>query len=373
MPRQDSTDWRPHSASETAIKAFEQRFARAMGSAPSRSAAIEPYRVIPTGSLDLDYATRIGGYPLGRVVELWGPEAAGKSSLAMLAVASAQRTYPDRLCAWVDMEQTFDPRWATALGVDLTRLSLVRNPRTAEDVADAHRLFVQSGLFSLAVVDSVGAMITKAEYDKNADEDARIGAVASIVTRMVKACSAIGKANDTVSLIVNQVRARVDGGPRGPQTQTSGPWALRHVTSLKLRVGRGGDPPHTVRVDGTDIPVGYPVAVKVEKNKCAAAGPVANLWLANQATERWGPVGVDQADEATTMGIRVGTIKVAGSWYTTPDEQRHQGRERVVEHLRVRPELVQQVREAMVAALASQLVQEQPEDDDDPLKISEVM
>jgi recombination protein RecA len=368
-----STDWRPHSATDRAVAAFEERFGRAMGVELTHASEITAYQVIPTGSMTLDAALGVGGYTTGRVHELWGPEHAGKTTLAKLAAAAAQRVQPDKMVAWVDMEQTFDPAWATALGVNIGRLW--RPPvRTAEDVADMLKEFASSGLCSLLVLDSVGSMIGRVEYEKQADEDT-VAIVARIVTRMVRQVAPIVAANGTTVIVINQVRSNV-GGYGAAQT-TSGGWALKHITTTRLKVARGGSDPLTIPVEGKRIPVGHEVSVKVEKNKVAPYGNVASLWIRNRPTDKYGPVGVDQADEAVVMGLRYGVIQQAGAYYTTPDGERVKSRDSLLGHLRSHPGLVEQVRTEVLAKLASS-IGEQPDPDDgtnpdDPLGIAEVM
>jgi recombination protein RecA len=370
----DRTDWKPHKATDAAIKRFEEQYGRRMGpsSTLTRSGRITSPKVIPTGSLALDEALVIGGWPVGYITELWGPEHQGKTSLAMLAVAEAQRMFPDQMCAWTDMEQTFDEGWAAALGVDLTRLWRAPNPRTAEDAADSHRDFVASGLCSLVVLDSVGSMISKDEYEREADEDARVAQVARVVTRLVKQISPMGKAMGVTSIIVNQVRAIINGARHGPTTGTGGGWALKHGSAVKARVARGGSPPHTVQIHGKPVPVSYESAVKIEKLKFGPAGRVGNYWLTNQNTTKWGPIGVDKADEAATIGVRNKIIVPGGAWYTTPDGERHNGRDRLITHLRAHPELVADIRARMLAGLAGE-IKEEPDEPAEELAGNEEM
>jgi recombination protein RecA len=361
--------WARKTATDAAIAKFEKDFA-STGIELTSADQLERPAVIPTGSLALDAALRIGGVPRGRIVELFGPEHAGKSTLADMIVASAQRTYPDQRTAFVDAEHTFDAPWAAELGVDLPKLKIVDRPETAQDVADATKALLESGLYSVVVLDSVGAMISKRELEKDADEDT-VAEIAKIMTRLVKQAATICHATETLLLVINQIRGNISATGRGPATKRTGGFALEHMGSIRLAVRRGSDLPKTVRVDGVDIPVKYPMVVKVEKNKLAPYGNVANLWLTNQATERWGPVGVDQPDEAATFGERVGAVERKGAFYTTSDGQRHQGREALLAHLRANPPLVAQIREAVIASLTGQLA-EQPEPDPDPLGISRI-
>ena len=354
------TTWASKKATEAAMKRFEEQFGREMGFEAVRSDAIEPIEVIPTGTIALDYALGIGGLPCGAVCEVWGPEHAGKTTTLMRVVAEAQKKFPDKMTAWVDMEQTFDKKWAAANGVDLKRLWLIENPKTAEDVADATRRFVESGLCSIVVLDSVGGMIAKKELEKEADE-ATIGLVAKVVTRMVKACSAMGKSNGTTTVVVNQVRANI-GNYGGDQT-TGGGWALKHITTIKIKISRGGSLPKTITEDGVAVPVGYEVTAKIEKNKRAPYGKVATWWLFNQTTDKYGPVGVDIATEALDFGVKLGVIAGKGTaWLTFPNGERFNGAEKARDYLYEHPEVVSEIREQVLAQIASKVYVEEADD-----------
>lgn len=335
------------SATNTARKKFEEAFAKDMGRTLMLASSMERYDVIPTGSLDLDFATGVGGWPTGRVVEIWGPEAVGKSTLAILTAVQAQQKFPEKMIAWVDMEQTFDEEWATKLGLDLSRVYL-EYPEDAEDVADAVKRFVRSGICSLVVLDSVGGMISRIEFEKEADE-VTVAAVAKVVTRMVKQCAPLAKSNDTLVMVINQVRSKIGG--YGPDTTTSGGWALRHVTSMKMAVRRGGDTPKSVRLHGDNVIVGKQVAVRVEKNKVAPPGLVGKFWLFDRATEKFGPEGVDPVAEAVTVAKKVGVL--SGTWMDLPDGERVQGAEKAVEYLRANPKVLAQVRDQVLEVMRS--------------------
>ena len=356
-----TTDWKSNKASESAIKKFEEAFGKEMGlGVLTRKSKIEPYKVIPTGSLALDAAIGIGGLPVGRIIEIWGPEHAGKTTEACLAIASAQRSQPDKMTAWVDAEQTFDKKWAQKLGVDLTRMWLVENPKTAEDVADALKRFVMSGICSLVVVDSIGSMIGKVEFEKES-EDAVVAIVAKIVTRMVKQVAPMGHANGTTTMVVNQVRAII-GSTKGPDKQSAGGWALRHVTSVRLSVRRGES--KYITVDGQSIPVAHQVITKVEKNKCAPYGRSATFWLYNTPTET-NDIGVDPIGEAIEFGKKMGIIE-GSTWLTLPNGQRFNGAAKTAEYLEAHPEVVTDIREKVLAQLAGVVRVESDEDSEDP-------
>jgi recombination protein RecA len=363
-----TSNWTSNKASPAALRRFEETFANDMGVGIVRTNKPAKHEVIPTGSLNLDDALKIGGYPRGRMVEIWGPEHAGKTSLTMMAVAAAQRADKDKVAGWIDMEQTFDPVWAQALGVDLDRLLLVPNPHTAEDVADAAKRLVHSGLCSIVAVDSVGSMITMQEFEKESDE-VTVAAVARVVTRMVKQCAPMCMANGTTFIAINQVRANISA--YGGSTTRTGGFALAHISSIRLNVKRGAGK-LTIVSDGNDLPVGHEVVVRVEKNKLAPYGSVANFFLINVPTQKHGPIGVDKAAESLPFGVKLGIIEGgAGGRYVLPGDLKFHGVDKAVAHLRTDPALVEQIRAAMLQKNKEQVDEspDEPQTDDAMAKL----
>lgn len=358
----------PKPASKAALDKFQERFTKAFGKDTLMSASeLPPYVVIPTGSLTLDIATGVGGYPLGRLVELWGVESGGKTTLTLIAIAEAQAKFPDKRTGFIDMEQTLDPTLAAGYGVDIDKLDVFR-PTSAEDVADAMKMMLQSGFYSMIVLDSVGAMIPEAEKEKDADE-AVVALQAKIVTRMVKIAAVEAPKAETAILLINQVRANVGG--YGADTTTGGGWALKHVTSLKLKISRTGTPPYKVKVAGEDHLVGQEIAIVVEKNKVAPPKRRATVNLIIEDSDRYGPKGIDKAEEAATLGLRFGGVTQKGGWYVIDaTEEQVQGKDKVVEYLREKPEIVEAIRERALAALRGDVITGQeaeveiPEDDE---------
>lgn len=349
-------------ASKAALTKFEQRFAKTFGAdSLKRSAEVNPYEVISTGSLTLDYRLTVGGYVEGRITEIWGPDGIGKTTLSLIGIAEAQKKHPDKMCAFIDMEQKFDRAWAVAHGVDLERLYLYV-PESAEDVADALKEFCSSGLFSMTVLDSVGAMIPEVEKEKDAG-DAVMGKQANIVTRMVKIAAVEAHKTGTAVILINQVRANLG---YGADTTTGGGFALKHVTTMKFKMRRTGTPPLKAKVNGEDRVVGHEVAIYIERNGVAPAFRTAIITLFNVSTEKYGPLGIDAADEATTLGLDTGVIQQSGAWYTLPGGDRHNGRDKVVEALRADDKMRESVRRAVLASVAGEVTEEvAPEDIED--------
>lgn len=327
-------------ASDKALADFSTRFEKKLG-APAVTSAKTVYTAIPTGALELDALIGIGGWPVGRVIEVWGPEHSGKTTLAMLTAAQAQRVDPDRHVAWIDMEQTFDTTWAEKLGVDLSRLHLF-TPLTAEEVSDAAREFMSSGFFSLVVLDSIGGMISRVEFEKEADE-VTVGKVPNIVTRMVKQAAPLAFRNETTVMVINQVRAVIGG--HGPTESTGGGWALKHVTSVKVHTRKGE--PVKGKLMGNEVNIGHQVICRVEKNKVNGRLGRAQFLLISQPNSIYPTVGVDIVSESFDVAQKVGVLPRT-SWVVLPDDQKVNGRTKAVAYLQDHPETVQMLREAVI-------------------------
>lgn len=353
-------------ATKAAVDKFEEQFAKEMGAnlRQKRKRAT----VTTTGSMALDYALTVGGIPSGRIIEMWGPEHAGKTTAAIICAVQQQKAFPNKRIAWVDMEQTFDEDWAEALGLDMSKVWLY-TPETAEDVADAVKRFVGSGMCSFVVLDSVGGMISRIEIEKEADEET-VGKVPKIVTRMVKIASPIAFSNGTTVCVINQVRAKIGG--YGPDEDTGGGWALKHVTTMKMQVRRSGGEgsSHAVKRPGDDkpVPVGHKIAIRVQKNKMGPYGQVAEVWLHNVPTEQYGPVGFDLVGEVFGFAKRLKMMgSGAGGNYEVEGVKIKGGEPKVMEHLRQNPEVVESLRTKILATVRDRITDnvEEPEVEDE--------
>lgn len=333
------------------IDKFETDFKKAFGGTLTRTGDMPPYEVISTGSLTLDHRTGVGGLVEGRLAEYWGPEGIGKTTMGLIAIAEAQKKHPDKFAAFIDMEHKLDKPWAQAHGVDLDKLYIFE-PDTAEEVADAMKMLLSSGMISLVVLDSVGAMLPKKEAEKDADE-ATVGANPKIVTRMVKIAAVEAAKTGTVVILINQVRANL---AYGAATTTGGGFALKHATTMKFKFKRTGTDPYKVGSGENALIVGHEIAIFIERNGVAPAYRTAIVSIFNQPTDKYGPLGIDKADEAVTLGLNLDLIARGGAWYTLPDGERVMGREKVVEAFRADPSLVEQVRREALAMAASEVV-----------------
>ncbi len=336
------------------LRRFEETFSKSFGpDVLRRTSEIKPYPVIPTGSLAFDFATGIGGLPEGRLVEWWGVDGSGKTTIALLTIVEAQRKHPDKMVGFIDMEQALDLDWARKLGVNLDLMYHVQ-PESAEDLADITKAMLASGAMSMIVVDSIGGMITEEEQEKDAEKDV-VGTLAKVVTRMVKIAAVEARKAGVLVLLLNQVRANI--GSYGADTTTGGGWALKHGTTMRCKFKRTGTTPYLLGSGPEAEQVGVEIAVQIEKSKVAAPKRTAVIGLFNQATEKYGPIGVDKAAEATDLGLRIGAIERAGAWYTTPDGERHNGKDVVRDHLRAHPDLVERIRQQAIATRAAEAQQ----------------
>lgn len=343
--------------SAAALRTFETRFTKIFGdTVPLKRQEGSNYEVISTGSLLLDTALGVGGTIKGRLTEVWGPESVGKSSLALIGIAQAQRRDPESVQGWIDMEQRYDPTWAAKLGVDTSRLYLAE-PNSAEDVADIVKTMITSGLMNKIVVDSVGGMVSRSEMEKDAEE-ATVGQVPKIVTRMVKIAAVEARRFSVDTWIINQVRARIGGGgPRAADTTRGGGFALGHGTTHRLKVRRTGEK-LTIGKGDDIVQVGVEIAVQVEKNSVASPGRIARVMLVNEATEMYGPVGIDRASEAYTLGIRNDLFDRKGSWITFADGTRSNGQAEAIAYLRDHSEVINRIRDISLQRVAHEVVSE---------------
>lgn len=353
----------PKKASASALAQFEEKFAKTFGDGAldTGTGKVKDYEVISTGILSLDYEVGVGGLVEGRLVEYWGPDGIGKTRAAILAMVEAQRKHPSKRVAFIDVEQKFDRKWAQDHGLDLKRMYLFA-PSNAEDVADAVKEFVRSGLISMIVVDSIGAMIPEAEKTKDADA-AVMAQQAKIVTRMVKIAASEAPKTSTAIILINQVRANLS---YGADTTTSGGFALKHVTTMKMKFKRTGTEAFKAKVNGQDVVVGHEIAIVVERNGVAPAYRTATASMFNVPTEKYGPIGVDQADQAVTMGIRTGVIRQGGAWYDLPTGQHLQGRAAVLDTLRTDTDALEAVRIRVLDIAAGKAYAEEQTPEDIP-------
>jgi recombination protein RecA len=291
----------------------------------------EPVATTGTGSLALDLATGIGGYPRGRIVEIYGPESSGKTTLALHAIAEAQRAFG--VAAFIDAEHALDIAYARALGVATDKL-LISQPDTGEQALDITEMLVRSGAVDLIVIDSVAALTPKAELEGEMG-DAHMGLQARLMSQALRKLTAASYRGATTLMFINQLRQKIGVTFGTPETTTGGN-ALKFYASMRFDVRRIG------QVKIGDEPVGGRTRVKIAKNKCAPPFTEAEFEI------RWGR-GVDSVGELVDLGVARGLIDKAGNHMSFAGTALGNGRERSRETLASNLELQNTLRQAIVA------------------------
>jgi recombination protein RecA len=275
--------------------------------------------VIPSGSIGLDLALGVGGYPRGRVIEIFGPESSGKTTLALHAIAEAQRA--GGVAAFIDAEHALDVNYARKLGVNVGEL-LVSQPDTGEQALEIAEQLVRSGACDILVVDSVAALVPRAEIEGEMG-DAHMGVQARLMSQAMRKLTSVVSRNLSTVVFINQIRMKIGVVFGNPETTTGGQ-ALKFYASIRLDIRRIGQ----VK-DGEQV-VGSRTRVKVVKNKVAPPFREAEFDV------RYG-VGVDRLAEAIDLGVERGIVEKSGAYYSLDGERIGQGRERAGEWLREHP------------------------------------
>ncbi|MEY4742926.1 MAG: hypothetical protein RIR34_265 [Actinomycetota bacterium] len=268
-----------------------------------------PVEVIPTGSIALDVALGIGGLPRGRIVEVYGPESSGKTTVALHAIANAQRN--GGIAAFIDAEHALDPEYAKALGVDTDAL-LVSQPDTGEQALEIADMLIRSGSIDIIVIDSVAALVPKAEIEGEMG-DSHVGLQARLMSQALRKLTGALASTKTTAIFINQLREKIGVFFGSPET-TAGGKALKFYASVRLDIRRI----ETLK-DGTEA-VGNRTRVKVVKNKMAAPFKQAEFDII------YG-VGISREGSLIDFGVEHGIVKKSGAWYTYEGDQLGQGKE----------------------------------------------
>ncbi|WP_420344844.1 recombinase RecA [Paenirhodobacter sp.] len=285
-----------------------------------------------TGSLGLDIALGIGGLPKGRIIEIYGPESSGKTTLTLHCIAEEQKK--GGVCAFVDAEHALDPLYARKLGVNLDEL-LISQPDTGEQALEIVDTLVRSGAVSMVVVDSVAALTPKAEIEGDMG-DATVGAQARLMSQaMRKLTASIGRSNCMV-IFINQIRMKIGVMFGNPET-TSGGNALKFYASVRLDIRRTG------AIKDRDEVVGNQTRVKVVKNKVAP--PFRQVEFDIMYGE-----GISKVGELIDLGVKAGVVEKSGAWYSYGDERIGQGRENAKQFLRDNPDIAYEIEDKIRAS-----------------------
>ena len=287
--------------------------------------AIVPVSVIPTGAVSLDYALGTGGFPRGRIIEIYGPESSGKTTLALQAVASAQRA--GGMAAFVDVEHALDPGYAKKLGVDVDNL-LVSQPDYAEQALEITAALVSSNAIDVLVVDSVAALVPKAELEGEMG-DSFVGVHARLMSQAMRKLTGIVSKSNTCLIFINQIREKIGVMFGNPETTTGGR-ALKFYSSVRVDIRR------IAAIKDGDSVVGNRTKVKVVKNKLAPPFREAEFDI------MYGE-GISLTGDLLDLGVEHNIVEKSGSWYSFSGERIGQGRENAKQFLRDHPDAFERI------------------------------
>ena len=331
-PVGDGIDPRRKAALDSALEQVEKSFGKGsamrLGDKPEQNV-----EVIPTGSLALDLALGIGGLPKGRIVEIYGPESSGKTTLALHVVANAQKN--GGVAAFIDAEHALDPVYARHLGVDTDSL-IVSQPDNGEQALEIADMLIRSGALDVIVIDSVAALVPKAEIEGDMG-DSKMGLQARLMSQALRKLTAAINKTNTTCIFINQLRDKIGVMFGNPETTTGGN-ALKFYASVRLDIRSIGK-----LKDGDDIK-GNQVRVKVVKNKVAPPFRKAEFDI------MFGE-GISKAGEIIDLGAELNIIKKSGSWYSYNDTKLGQGRDAAKQCVADNPELADELSDLIFEAL----------------------
>ena len=341
-------------ALDTALTAIEKQFGKGSIMRLGENVHMQ-IDSIPTGALALDLALGIGGLPRGRIVEIYGPESSGKSTLATHVVAEAQRN--GGICAYIDAEHAMDPVYAAAIGVNVDDL-LISQPDTGEQALEIADMLIRSGALDVLVIDSVAALTPRAEIEGEMG-DAHVGLQARLMSQALRKITANLSKSSTVAIFINQLREKI-GVIYGSPEVTPGGRALKFYSSIRIDIRRI----ESIK-DGVEV-VGNRTRAKVVKNKCGAPFRQAEFDI------MYGQ-GISREGSLLDVAVELGFIKKSGAWFTYEGEQLGQGRENVKTYLKESPQLMAEIDERVRAHLAPSSADDTADDtvdaDDVPLSI----
>lgn len=323
LVEKDSMD--KQKALDAAVSQIERAFGKGSIMKLGQKDSVVDIEAISTGSLGLDLALGIGGLPKGRIVEIYGPESSGKTTLALHVVAEAQKR--GGACAFVDAEHALDPVYARKLGVDLNEL-LISQPDAGEQALEICDTLVRSGAIDVLVVDSVAALVPRAELEGEMG-DSHVGLQARLMSQALrKLTGSVSKSNCLV-IFINQIRMKIGVMFGNPETTTGGN-ALKFYASVRLEIRRVGS------IKDRDEVVGNQTRVKVVKNKVAPPFKVVDFDI------MYGE-GVSKTGELIDLGVKAGIVEKSGSWFSHNSTRIGQGRENAKQFLRDNPEMATEI------------------------------
>jgi len=319
-------------ALDSALAQIERQFGKGSIMKLGADSPVAEIEATSTGSLGLDIALGIGGLPKGRIVEIYGPESSGKTTLTLHCVAEEQKK--GGVCAFVDAEHALDPQYARKLGVDLDEL-LISQPDTGEQALEITETLVRSGAVSMVVVDSVAALTPKSELEGDMG-DAQVGAQARLMSQAMRKLTASIARSNCMVIFINQIRMKIGVMFGSPETTTGGN-ALKFYSSVRLDIRRIGS------IKDRDEVVGNTTRVKVVKNKVAP--PFKQVEFDIMYGE-----GISKMGELIDLGVKAGIVEKSGSWFSYGDERIGQGRNNAKEFLRENTAIALQIEDKIRAA-----------------------
>ncbi|MDE7161700.1 MAG: recombinase RecA [Anaeroplasmataceae bacterium] len=317
-------------ALEEALKKIEKEFGK--GSIMRLGDEVDrKIEVISSGSIALDKALGVGGYPKGRIIEIYGPESSGKTTFALHAIANAQKN--GGFAAFIDAEHALDPVYAKALGVDIENL-ILSQPDNGEQALDIAEALIKSGSVDILVVDSVAALVPEAELNGDMG-DSHVGLHARLMSQAMRKLAGIINKTNCVAIFINQIREKVGVMFGNPETTTGGR-ALKFYASVRLDIRRG----EAIK-EGTNI-LGNRTNVKVVKNKVAPPFKTAEVEII------YGE-GISRLGEVVDLAVKYEIINKSGAWFSYNGTKIAQGRENTKEYLKNNPEILKEIEEKVIA------------------------
>ena len=332
MAVQKDVDTKKEQALNDAIKQIEKQFGKGSVMKLGDRAAVD-VAVIPTGSLTLDMALGIGGYPKGRIIEIYGPESSGKTTLTLHAIAEVQKQ--GGTAAFIDAEHAIDPVYAKNLGVNIDEL-ILSQPDSGEQGLEIAETLVRSGAIDLVVVDSVAALVPQVELDGEMG-DQQMGLQARLMSKALRKLSGVMNKTDCTIIFINQLREKIGVMFGNPETTTGGR-ALKFYSSVRVEIRRS----EAIK-NGTEI-VGNKVNIKVVKNK------VAPPFKSTSVDIIYGK-GISRDGEVLDLAVEKDIVDKSGAWYAYKGEKIGQGRENAKRYLTEHPDIMNEITEAIKASL----------------------
>ncbi|MBU6426594.1 MAG: recombinase RecA [Rhodospirillales bacterium] len=318
-------DLEKNKALDAAMAQIERAFGKGSIMRMGAKGGTEAIEVIPSGSLGLDLALGIGGLPRGRVVEVYGPESSGKTTLALHAVAEAQKR--GGVCAFIDAEHALDPVYARKLGVDVDNL-LISQPDTGEQGLEIADTLVRSGSIDVLVIDSVAALVPRAELEGEMG-DSHVGLHARLMSQALRKITGSVARSNTMLIFLNQIRLKIGVMFGNPETTTGGN-ALKFYSSVRMEIRRTGSIKEREEVTGNHV------RVKVVKNKLAP--PFRQVEFDIMFGE-----GISKSGELIDLGVKAGVVEKSGAWFSYDSQRIGQGRENAKQFLRDNPKVAESI------------------------------